>query len=144
MRPIWLAQRNRTRPALVLTRKEVREVRALVTVAPIIGGVRGLSSEVLVGPRKGVDHDSPINIDLITTIPRASLVRPIGMLLDDQEPDLGDLKSARRVTEAGEYARVANTRRTDQRRFGPTSCAHSTAPSAPRTDTSRGHIAPNL
>jgi hypothetical protein len=115
-------------------------VRALVTVAPIIGSVRGLSSEVLVGPRKGVDHDSAINIDLITTIPRARLVRPIGMLLDDQEPDLGDLKSARRVTEAGEYARVANTRRTDQRRFGPTLPVPSTAPSTSPTErVSRGH-----
>jgi mRNA interferase MazF len=88
MHPIWLARLDKTRPVLVLTREKVREARALVTVAPITSTVRGLSSEVLVGRRNGVDHDSAVNIDLITTIPRSSLVRPIGMLLDDQEQDL--------------------------------------------------------
>ncbi len=88
MHPIWLARLDKTRPVLVLTREEVREARGLVTVAPITSTVRGLSSEVMVGPRNGVDHDSAINIDLITTIYRASLVRPIGMLLDDQQRDL--------------------------------------------------------
>lgn len=88
MHPIWLARLDKARPVVVLTREEVREVRALVTVAPITSTVRGLSSEVLVGPRNGVDHDSAINIDLITTIPRASLLQPIGTLLDDQEHDL--------------------------------------------------------
>lgn len=88
MHPIWLARLDKARPVLVLTREEVREVRSLVTVAPITSTVRGLSSEVTVGRRNGLDHDSAINLDLITTIPRASLLRPIGMLLDDQEHDL--------------------------------------------------------
>lgn len=88
MHPIWLARLDKARPVVVLTREEVREARTLVTVAPITSTVRGLSSEVLVGPRNGVDHDSAINIDLITTIPRASLLQPIGTLLDDQEHDL--------------------------------------------------------
>lgn len=88
MRPIWLARLDKARPVLVLTREEVRGVRGLVTVAPITSTVRGLSSEVAVGRRNGVDHDSAVNLDLITTIPRASLIRPIGMLLDDQEPNL--------------------------------------------------------
>lgn len=85
MHPIWLARLDKGRPVLVLTREEVRDVRALITVAPITSTVRGLSSEVPVGRRNGLDHDSAINLDLITTIPRANLVRPIGMLLDDQE-----------------------------------------------------------
>ncbi len=88
MHPIWLARLDKARPVVVLTREEVREARTLVTVAPITSTVRGLSSEVLVGPRNGVEHDSAINIDLITTIPRASLLQPIGTLLDDQEHDL--------------------------------------------------------
>lgn len=88
MHPIWLARLDKARPVLVLTREEVREVRVLVTIAPITSTVRGLSSEVAVGRRNGLDHDSAINIDLITTIPRANLVRPIGMLLDDQEREL--------------------------------------------------------
>ena len=88
MHPIWLARLDKTRPVLVLTREEVRAVRRLVTVAPITSTVRGLRSEVRVGPRNGLDHESAVNLDSITTIPRELLVRPLGALLDHQERDL--------------------------------------------------------
>ena len=88
MHPIWLARLDKTRPVLVLTRDEVRAVRALVTVAPITSTVRGLSSEVLVGARNGVDHDSVVNLDSILTVPRDLLVRPVGALLEEQEYEL--------------------------------------------------------
>lgn len=88
MHPIWLARLDKTRPVLVLTREEVRAVRALVTVAPITSTVRGLRSEVTVGPANGLEHESAINLDLITTVPRSALVRPLGALLDHQENDL--------------------------------------------------------
>lgn len=88
MHPIWLARLERTRPVLLLTREEVRAVRQLITVAPITSTVRGLSSEVAVGQRNGLDHNSVVNLDTITTIPRELLVRPIGALLADQERDL--------------------------------------------------------
>jgi mRNA interferase MazF len=88
MHPIWLARLDKTRPVLVLTREEVRAVRALVTVAPITSTVRGLRSEVFVGQRNGLDHDSVVNLDSIATVPREALLRPIGALLEDQEHDL--------------------------------------------------------
>jgi mRNA interferase MazF len=88
MHPIWLARLDKTRPVLVLTREEVRAVRQLVTVAPITSTARGLRSEVLVGGRNGLDHDSVVNLDSIATIPRELLVRPIGVLFEDQEHDL--------------------------------------------------------
>jgi len=88
MHPIWLARLDKTRPVLVLTREEVREIRSLVTVVPITSSVRGLRSEVLVGPQNGLDHESAANLDSITTIPRSSLVRPVGALLWEQEHDL--------------------------------------------------------
>jgi len=88
MHPIWLARLDKTRPVLLLTRAEVRAVRALVTVAPITSTVRGLRSEVLVGQRNGLGHDSVVNLDSIATVSREMLVRPIGALLEDQEHDL--------------------------------------------------------
>lgn len=88
MHPIWLAQLDKIRPVLVLTREEVRAVRQLVTVAPITSTVRGLSSEVIVGQRNGLDQDSIVNLDSITTIPRKLLLRPIGALLEQQEYEL--------------------------------------------------------
>jgi mRNA interferase MazF len=88
MHPIWLARLDKTRPVLVLTREEVRAVRRFVTVAPITSTVQGLRSEVLVGRRNGLDHDSAVNLDSIATVPREALVRPIGALLAAQELDL--------------------------------------------------------
>lgn len=88
MHPIWLARLDKTRPVLLLTREEVRAVRALVTVAPITTTVRGLRSEVLVGVHNGLDDESAVNLDLTTTIPRGQLLRPLGALLPDQERDL--------------------------------------------------------
>lgn len=88
MRPIWLARLDKTRPVLVLTREQVRAVRAFVTVAPITSAVRGLRSEVGVGQQNGLDHDSVVNLDSIATIPRNLLLRPIGALLENQEQDL--------------------------------------------------------
>ncbi|MEO6957262.1 MAG: type II toxin-antitoxin system PemK/MazF family toxin [Antricoccus sp.] len=88
MHPIWLARVDEPRPVLVLTREEVRAVRQLVTVAPITSTVRGLHSEVSVGQRNGLDHDSVVNLDSITTIPRALLIRPLGALLASQEHEL--------------------------------------------------------
>jgi mRNA interferase MazF len=88
MHPIWLARLDKARPVLVLTREEVRAVRRLVTVAPVTSTARGLRSEVVVGRRNGLDHDSVVNLDSIATIPRELLMRPIGVLLEDQEHDL--------------------------------------------------------
>jgi len=88
MHPIWLARIDKTRPVLVLTREEVRAVRQLVTVAPITSTVRGLRSEVAVGQRNGLDHDSVVNLDSIATVPRDLLVCPLDALLEQQEYDL--------------------------------------------------------
>lgn len=88
MHSIWLARLDTTRPVLVLTREEVRGVRRLVTVAPITSTIRGLCSEVAVGPLNGLEHDSVVNLDSIATVPRNVLMRPIGALLQEQERDL--------------------------------------------------------
>lgn len=88
MHPIWLAQLDKTRPVLVLTREAVRAARDLVTVAPITTRMRGVSSEVIVGRRNGLDHESVVNLDSIATVPRKVLVRPLGGLLEEQEHDL--------------------------------------------------------
>ncbi|WP_199912528.1 MULTISPECIES: hypothetical protein [unclassified Actinomyces] len=51
-----------------------------VTVAPITSTVKGLSSEVPVGPAQGLDHPGAISLDNVLTIPTASLGRIVGYL----------------------------------------------------------------
>lgn len=87
-RPIHLASLDKTRPVLVLTRPVAREVMTKVTVAPITSTVKGLSSEVPVGTRNGLDHDSAVSLDNVMTIPVTRLGRRVGMLLPDQEARL--------------------------------------------------------
>jgi mRNA interferase MazF len=66
----------------------VRPHLTRVTVAPITGTVRGLSTEVRVGARNGLDKDCVVSIDNIVTIPVAALGRQIGFFLPDQEESL--------------------------------------------------------
>jgi mRNA interferase MazF len=88
MRPIHLAALDKTRPVLVLTRELVRPHLTRVTVAPITSTVRGLSTEVPVGPDNGLDLQSVVSCDNVVTIPAAALGRQIGRLLPEQEPML--------------------------------------------------------
>ncbi len=85
MRPIHLAHLDKTRPVLVLTRELVRPYLSRVTVAPITSTIRGLSTEVPVGPGNGLDHPSVISCDNVVTVLKATLGRQIGRLHPEQE-----------------------------------------------------------
>jgi mRNA interferase MazF len=62
----------------------------LVTVAPVTSTIRGLATEVSVGPPNGLEHDSVISCDNIMTIHKADLKKQIGYLLPDQEAALAE------------------------------------------------------
>jgi len=90
MRPIHSAHLDKVRPVLILTREAVRPHLRRVTVAPITSTIRGLSTEVAVGPANGLNQDSVISCDNIITVPVESLGKQLGYLLADQEPELSD------------------------------------------------------
>lgn len=85
MREICLVRLDKTRPALVLTRDAARGAMTKVTVAPITTTVRGLSSEVRVGPENGLDHPCAVALDNVVTVPKELLGRTIGFLTSEQE-----------------------------------------------------------
>ncbi|ATH96053.1 MULTISPECIES: type II toxin-antitoxin system PemK/MazF family toxin [Dermabacter] len=90
MREICLAKLDKTRPVLVLTREVARSAMTKVTVAPITSTVKGLSSEVELGERNGLDHRSAASLDNAVTIPSSLLGRTIGFLQPDQERALAN------------------------------------------------------
>jgi mRNA interferase MazF len=90
MRPIHVAQLDKARPVLVLTRELVRPHLSRVTVAPITTTIRGLSTEVPVGPENGLDEPSVVSCDNIVTVPHDALGRQLGVLLQAQEQPLAD------------------------------------------------------
>jgi mRNA interferase MazF len=94
---VWLAEIGRKRrPVLVLTRSEVLDVRALVTVAEITTSARGLATEIAIDdPDVGLDRSSVINCDGLHTIAQSMLTTRLG------EVDVGTLG---RVCGAVSYA----------------------------------------
>ncbi len=90
MRPIHIAQLDKARPVLVLTREVVRPQLTRVTVAPITTTVRGLSTEVPVGQINGLDHDGVVSCDNVLTVPMSALGRRVGHLFPAQEVELAD------------------------------------------------------
>jgi mRNA interferase MazF len=81
-RPIYLADLDKQRPCLLLTRQHMATRFAWVTIAPITSQIRGIPTEVMVdaGPETGLKLDSVISTDNIRTVPRTALVRQIGAL----------------------------------------------------------------
>jgi mRNA interferase MazF len=90
MRPIHVAQLDKARPVLILTRELVRPHLASVTVAPITTTIRGLSTEVPVDSANGLAGPSVVSCDNISTIPTNAMGEQIGLLLDHQEQSLSE------------------------------------------------------
>jgi mRNA-degrading endonuclease toxin of MazEF toxin-antitoxin module len=72
---IWFAEvGHKRRPVLVLTRAEVIDVRALVTVAEVTTSIRHIAAEVEFDHEAaGLRQPSVINCDGLHTVSRASL-----------------------------------------------------------------------
>lgn len=64
---------DKRRPVLVLTRQDVMGHLHNVTIAPITTTIRGIPSEVVIGPESGLKTPSAINLDNIATVPKAGL-----------------------------------------------------------------------
>jgi mRNA interferase MazF len=81
---VWLAQVGRKRrPVVVVTRDEVLEVRANVTVAEITTTVRGLAVEVPIDPDSGIDQASVVNCDGLHTVSQRRLTQRLGSVDDE-------------------------------------------------------------
>lgn len=68
------------RPVCVLTRDEAIPGLRNVVVALVTAHIRGLISEVLLGPEDGMDRECAISLDNMRTVPKAQLTEPITRL----------------------------------------------------------------
>ena len=68
------------RPVVLLSRDAAYTVRNLVLVTPVTTIVRGIPTEVSLGPEDGLPQASVANLDIIITIPKSSLRRRIMVL----------------------------------------------------------------
>jgi mRNA interferase MazF len=75
---VWLADLDKVRPVIVLTRDPLGRLLHSVIIAPVTSTIRGLSTEVLVGRDDGIRQPSVANLDNIQLLARDRFRRRIG------------------------------------------------------------------
>jgi mRNA interferase MazF len=76
------------RPACVLTRQAAIPVLTSVLVAPATTTVRGIPTEVPLGPADGMPADCALSFDNLTTVPKALLVERITVVPEARREEL--------------------------------------------------------
>lgn len=80
---IWLADLDKPRPVVVLTRDPLGRVLHSVIVGPVTSTVRGLSTEVELTEADGVRRPCVVNLDNLQLVARAKLVRRVARATPD-------------------------------------------------------------
>ena len=71
---------DKQRPVVVLTRPGALPHLRSVTVAPVTSTIRGMNSEVIIGPDEGLKRISAVNLDNVQTVDQRLLRRYVGHL----------------------------------------------------------------
>jgi mRNA interferase MazF len=85
-----LPQPRGRRPVVIVSRTKAARVRSVVTVAPVTRMIRGLGSELPLGPDDGLKVRCVANCDNIETVSKARLTKRIGSLDSAQLVGLDD------------------------------------------------------
>ena len=75
---VWLADLDKVRPVIVLTRNPMGRYLHALIVVPVTSTVRGVSTEVAVGPADGVRLPSVANLDNVQLVAVERLQRRVG------------------------------------------------------------------
>jgi mRNA interferase MazF len=78
----WAEAEDKRRPVLVVTRSEAVPVLTWLVVAPVTRTVRGIPTEIAVGPDEGVPAESAASFDNLQPIRRTFLTLRVGTLAD--------------------------------------------------------------
>ena len=68
------------RPVVIVSRTTAVRVRAVVTIAPVTRRVRGLDSELPLGPDDGLREACIANCDNLETVSKSRLMKRLGSL----------------------------------------------------------------
>jgi mRNA interferase MazF len=71
---------DKARPVLVLTRASAIGYLARITVAPITTSIRGVPSEVVIGPDEGMKQPCAVNLHNLVTVSKDDLGRRVAQL----------------------------------------------------------------
>ncbi|HEX5365876.1 MAG TPA: type II toxin-antitoxin system PemK/MazF family toxin [Acidimicrobiales bacterium] len=76
----WAEAEDKRRPVLVVTRSEAVPVLSWILVAPVTRTIRGIPTEVTLGPEEGLPHDCVASFDNLQPIRRSFLTDRVGRL----------------------------------------------------------------
>ena len=72
------------RPVVLLSRDEAYQRRRLAIAAPVTTRIRGIRTEVQLGPEDGLPQLSVVNLDTLMTIPLRALQERVASLSPDK------------------------------------------------------------
>lgn len=84
----WAEAEDRRRPVLIVTRSEAIPVLTSIVVAPITRTVRGIPTEVSLGPEQGLPEPCVASFDNLQPIRRSFLTQRLGRLAADQSGEI--------------------------------------------------------
>jgi mRNA interferase MazF len=90
VRLVELASPDKRRPALVLSRTTHLQHLTQVVVAPITRTVRGIATELLLGPESGLKEPSAAKLDQLQAVHRNRLGRFLGALDRSRKREVRD------------------------------------------------------
>jgi mRNA interferase MazF len=79
---------DKARPVLILTRDSAIAYLSRVTIAPITSTIRGVPSEVVIGPDDGLKQPSAVNLHNVMTVAKDRVGRRVGQLGDARMRDV--------------------------------------------------------
>jgi mRNA interferase MazF len=80
----WAEAEDKRRPVLIVTRSEAVPVLTWIVVAPVTRTIRGIPTEVTLGPDEGLPDDCVASFDNLQPIRRSFLTDRVGRLSPDR------------------------------------------------------------
>lgn len=74
------ASPDKTRPILILTRGSATKYLSRLTIAPITSTIRGVPSEVILGPEDGMKQPCAVNLHNVVTVGKDGVGRRVAQL----------------------------------------------------------------
>lgn len=84
----WAEAHDKRRPVLIVTRSDVIPVLTWLVVAPVTRTVRGIATEVALGPAQGLGVECVASFDNLQPIRRALLTDRVGTLTVEQADEI--------------------------------------------------------
>jgi mRNA interferase MazF len=84
VRQYRFARPDKRRPVVILTRTSALRFLNRATVAPITSTIRGIPSEVVLGPEDGMRDVCAVNLDNLQTVPSQDLGPPLAVLSQEK------------------------------------------------------------